>query len=195
VPRTSITNNVSRFHVKLSLPCPGHSEIGVGRQSYLVQRKAWISGDSKVQIQRQVHDILLGVSRRGSGLHLLQAVAQEPDSIDEEAVRGALDLEVSEEGVGAEERDGLVEDVVALAVGVGRLVGRQRRGRDGEGVGRAAGFGAQREEGKVADEAGRVGVVVEDGVVGLEGVVSLMTDVWKARGSGAGVEGGRAGLR
>ena len=45
---------------------------------------------------------------------------------------------------------------------------RERRRGDGERVGRTAGFGAQREEGEVADEARDVGVGVEDGVVGLD---------------------------
>lgn len=99
-------------------------------------------------------------------LDLGQAVAEEPDTVDEESVGGALYLKVAEEGVCAEERQHLVEDVVALAVRVGGLGGRQG-GVEGEGVGRAAGLGAQREEREVADEAGRVRVLVEDGVVGL----------------------------
>jgi hypothetical protein len=85
-----------------------------------------------------------------------------------------LDLKVSEECVGAEEGEDLVEDIVALAVGVGRLVGRQRRRGVGEGVGRASGLGTEREEREVADYAGDVGIIVENGVVCLESVVSLV---------------------
>jgi hypothetical protein len=36
-----------------------------------------------------------------------------------------LDLKVAEECVGAEEGEHLVEDVVVLVIGVGRLVGRE----------------------------------------------------------------------
>jgi hypothetical protein len=48
-----------------------------------------------------------------------QAIADKPDSIDKQTVGGTLDLEVSEECVGAEEGEDLVKDIVAIAVGVG----------------------------------------------------------------------------
>ena len=133
----------------------------------MVQGPRRIARQRKVQIQSQVHDVLLRVAHRGIGLDFGQAVAQEPDAVDEEAVRGALDLKVAEKGVGAEERDDLVENVVAVRVGVRRLGGGQRRVRERERVGWAADLGAQRQEREVADEA-RVGLRVEDGVVGLE---------------------------
>lgn len=79
-----------------------------------------------------------------------------------------MDLKVAEERVGAEEGEDLVEDIIALAVGVGRLVGRQRRRGVRQGVGRASGLGTEREEREVADYAGDVGIIVENGVVCLE---------------------------
>lgn len=116
-------------------------------------------------VERQVQHILLGLLGRRRRLDLAQAVAQEPDAVDEQAIGGALDLEVAEEGVGAEEGEDLVEDVVALGVRVRGFKGGQRYRR--QGVGRTAGLCPQRQEGEVADEARRVGVIVEDGVVGL----------------------------
>ena len=95
----------------------------------------------------------------------MEAVAEEPDSVDEQPVGGALDLKVAEEGVCAEQADYFVEDVVAFAVRVGRLVGR--RGCWWQCVGWAAGFRAQRQQREVANQARRVRVAVEDGVVGL----------------------------
>lgn len=137
------------------------------RATNLVQGKARIARNRKVEVQREVVDLLAGVAQAGIGLDALQAVADEPDAIHEQAVGGALDLKVAEEGVCAEEAEDLVEDVVALALDLGGLVRRQGRVREGQDVGRAAGLGAQGEEGEVADEAGRVGVRVEVGVVGL----------------------------
>ena len=40
-----------------------------------------------------------------------EAVGDEEDEDDEEAIGGAFNLEVAEEGVGAEEVEGLVDDV------------------------------------------------------------------------------------
>jgi hypothetical protein len=48
-----------------------------------------------------------------------QAIADKPDSIDKQTVGRALNLEVSEKCVGAEESEDLVEDIVAITVGVG----------------------------------------------------------------------------
>lgn len=118
--------------------------------AYLVQGPPRVAGDGKVGVQRQVHDILPRAPRVGARLDLAQAVADEPDAVHEQAVRGALDLKVAEEGVGAEQRQHLVEYVVRVAVRVGRLVGGERRGGRREGVGGAAGLGAQGEEGEVA---------------------------------------------
>jgi hypothetical protein len=138
------------------------------RVTNLVQGETGITRDGKVEVQREVIHLLAGLAQSGIGLDPLQAVADEPDAVDEQAVGGALDLKVAEEGVCAEEAEDLVEDVVALALDLGGLVRGKRRVREGQDVGRAAGLGAQGEEGEVADEAGRVGVRVEVGVVGLE---------------------------
>ena len=46
-----------------------------------------------------------------------EAVTDEENEVDEHAVRGALDLKVAEEGVGAEEVERLGDDVVASGVG------------------------------------------------------------------------------
>jgi len=122
-----------------------------------------------VRVQRQVLDLLAGLARASARLDLAQAVADEPDAVDQQPVGRPLDLKVAEEGVGAEEREHLVQDVVRLGVGVGRLVRGQRRVGEGEGVDGPADLGAEGEEREVADQAGGVGVGVEDGVVGLEG--------------------------
>ena len=124
-----------------------------------------------MRVESKIHNILLSLTETRLGLDLSQAVADEPDTVDEQAVGRALDLKVAEERVGAEEREDLVEDVVALVVWVGRLVGGERDGR--EGVGGAAGLGAKGEEREVADEARRIRVVVEDGVVGLRRIDGL----------------------
>jgi hypothetical protein len=136
-------------------------------EAYLVQGEARVSGDGEIEVQRKVQDILLGVPRVGGGLDLAQAVADEPDAVHQQTVGGTLNLEVAEEGVGAEEGEDLVEDIVALTVGVGRLVGGQGWRWDRQDVGRPAGLCPEREEREVADEARRVRVRVENGVIGL----------------------------
>lgn len=134
----------------------------------LVERPCRVSRNSKVKVKRQVQNILLSITQRSLGSDLCQTIADKPDSIHEQTVGRTLDLKVAEECVGAEEGEDLVEDIVALTVGVGRLVGRQRRRGVGEGVGRASGLGTEREEREVADYAGDVGIIVENGVVCLE---------------------------
>lgn len=128
-------------------------EAGVGHfssVSHLVEGKGRVARNGKVGVEGEVQDILGSIADTGAGLDLGQAVTDEPDAVDKQTVGGALDLEVAEEGVGAEEGEDLVEDVVALAVRVGRLVGGQRRVREGEGVGRTAGLCSERQEREVA---------------------------------------------
>ena len=137
--------------------------------THLVQGPAWVARDGELQVQGQVRDILGGGPDVGAGLDLGQAVADEPDAVDEQAVGVALQLEVAEEGVCAEEGEHLVEDVVALGLGVGGLVGGQWRVGEGERVGGPAGLCAQGEQREVPDQARLVGVGVEDGIVGLRG--------------------------
>lgn len=139
--------------------------------SYLIQWEGRVTRNGEVGVERQVRDILGSRPYVGGGLDLGQAFGDEEDAVDEQAVGGTLDLEVAEEGVGAEEGEDLIEGVVAVGLGVGGLVGRQRRVGQGEGVGWAAGLGPQREEGEVPDQPWDVGVGIEYGVVGLLVVV------------------------
>lgn len=134
--------------------------------AHLVQREAWVPGDGKVVVKREVLDILGRVAHSGGGLDLGEALAHKQDAVYQHPVGGALDLKVAEEGVCAKEQQHLVQDVVALAIGLGRVVERYGRVRVGERVGRAARLGAERQQREVADQARR-GVAVEDGVVGL----------------------------
>ena len=87
--------------------------------TYLVQWPSRVSRESKMQIQRQIHHILLRILDGRVGLNFVQAVAEEPNAIDEQSIRMALDLKVSEKGVCAEQRDDLVKNIVALAIGIG----------------------------------------------------------------------------
>jgi len=138
--------------------------------TYLIQRPPRIARKSEIHIQRQVHDILGGISCGSSRLDLGQAIRHEPDAVDQQPVGWALDLKVAEEGVCAEDGEHLVEDVVAFGVLVGGFAGGQVRDR-GEGVRWAAEPGSEREEGEIAYQPGLGGVIVEDGVVGLLGGV------------------------
>lgn len=92
--------------------------------TYLIERECRITRHSKVGIQRQIHDILSRLPYIGGRANLAQRLAHKQDAIDEQTVCGALDLKVSEEGVCAEEREDFVEGIVAVGLGVGRLVGR-----------------------------------------------------------------------
>jgi hypothetical protein len=137
--------------------------------SYLVQRPRRVAGQRKIQIQRQVLHLLGRLAQGRVGLDLGQAVGHEPDAVHQQPVGGALDLKVAEEGVSAEQRQHLVQDVVALRVGVRRLVGGEGLVRERERVDGAADLGAEREEREVADQPGGWLGGVEDGVVGLGG--------------------------
>ena len=124
----------------------------------LVQREARLARQTEL-LERQVREELLrgGGVRAALGGELGEAVGQEEDAVDEQPVGGAFDLEVAEEGVGAEEGEHFVEDVVGFRVRVhveGGGCGRER----GERVGGAACFGAQGEEGQVAYGSGDGGV-------------------------------------
>lgn len=153
---------IPRAHAVLLLPV-------IKSESYLVQRPCRVTGHGKVGVQRKVHDILGSGPNVGGGLDLAEALAHKEDAVYEQAVGVALDFEVAEEGVGPEQRQGLIQDIVALRLGVGRLVGREGRVREGERVGGPAGLGAQGQEGKVPDQPWRIWVGVENGIVGLEG--------------------------
>jgi hypothetical protein len=116
----------------------------------LVERKTGLAGQTEL-LEREVCEEFLG--GRGVGIALrrefLQALGEEEDPVDEQAVGRAFDLKVAEEGVGAEEGEDFVEDVVGFGVWVD--VERRDRGWErGQRVGGAARFGPQREEGEVA---------------------------------------------
>ena len=116
----------------------------------LVQRKARLARQTEL-LQAQIHEELLGRARVGVALRgeFCEAVGEEEDAVDEQAVGGAFDLEVAEECVGAEEGEDFVEDVVGFGVGVD-VEGGGGGWQGGEGEGGAAGFGPEREEGEVA---------------------------------------------
>jgi len=95
--------------------------------THLVQREARVARNGEIEVQGGVEDLLGGISDAVLGADLGKTLADVEDAVDKQAVGRALDLEVAEEGVGAEQRQYLVEDVVRLGVRVGRLVRRQRR--------------------------------------------------------------------
>ena len=78
-----------------------------------VQGEVSVSRDREVvhsqSIQRLISFQLVGNRPRRADLG--EAVRDEENEDNEEAVSGTLDLEVAEEGVGTEEVEGLVNDV------------------------------------------------------------------------------------
>ena len=116
----------------------------------LVQRKPGLARQTEL-LQRQICQELLSRGCVGAALggEFGQAIGEEEDAVDEEAVGGAFDLEVAEEGVGAEEGQDFVEDVVGFRVGVD-VQGGRGGGERRERVCRATGFGSEGEEGEVA---------------------------------------------
>ncbi|MCJ1483904.1 hypothetical protein MMC06_004072 [Schaereria dolodes] len=95
------------------------------------------------------HTYLLRLTTPHPRPDLAQTLAHEQDPIDQQPVRRALDLEVAEKGIGAKQREHLVERVVGLRVRVD-VDGGGGGGKRGEGVCGAAGAGAQGEECDVA---------------------------------------------
>jgi len=110
--------------------------------------------------------------------NLPQTLANPQNPIHQQPIRRPLNLKVPEKRVRAEQAQHLVQRVVALAVGLGAL-GRRQRGRR-QCVGRAARARAQRQEREVADQP-KVGLGVEDGVVGLVGGGGLVGSAWPWR--------------
>ena len=84
-----------------------------------IQREPRVSRDRKLVDRERVEQLLrLDLARhRARGAELREAVGDEEDEHDELAVRGALDLKVAEEGVGAEEVERFVDDVRGFGVG------------------------------------------------------------------------------
>lgn len=83
----------------------------------LVEGKPGLAGDAEL-LEGAVDQGLLGGARVHRRLHLGQTVGHEEDAVDQHAVRGAFDLKVAEERVGAEQRQDLVEAVVGFRVWV-----------------------------------------------------------------------------
>ena len=83
-----------------------------------IQREPRVSRDRKLVDRERVEQLLrLDLARhRARGAELREAVGDEEDEHDELAVRGALDLEVAEEGVGTEEVECLVDDIRRVGV-------------------------------------------------------------------------------
>ena len=87
-----------------------------------------------------------------------QTLPNPQDPINQQSIRGTLDLEVAEEGVGAVQVEDFVERVVAFVVGADGYVGGCGCGQGGEGVGWAAGAGSEGEEGDVSCDVDVSGV-------------------------------------
>ncbi len=100
-------------------------------------------------IQRQIQQRLLRLLLPHPRLHFRQRLAHEKNPVDQQTVSGALDFEVAEESVGAEEGEDFVQGVVGFAVGVNVEIGCAWRDRR-ERVGGTAGSGAEGEEAEVA---------------------------------------------
>lgn len=119
-----------------------------------------------------------------SRFNLRQTLTNPQDAINQQSIRGALNLEVAEERVGSEQTEHFVQRIVALGVGFGgEMCGE--RGIEGEGVGWAADSCSEGEERKVSNVRGgwRGGVRVEYAVVCL-GVVSTEVDMGRWRRGG-----------
>ena len=78
-----------------------------------VERKVGVAGDGEAVHGERVEHLgridLAGQRARGDDLS--QAVRDEEDEDNEQAIGGPFDLEVAEEGVGAEEVEGFVDDI------------------------------------------------------------------------------------
>jgi hypothetical protein len=108
---------------------------------------------------------LFSIPLAHSRLDLAQTLRDPQDTIDQHTVRRPLDLEIAEQRVGPEQRERLVQNVVAFAVRVHVELTHARRQRR-KRVRRSAGLGAESGEAEVADDTG-IGVAEECGVVGL----------------------------
>ena len=78
-----------------------------------IKWEACVARDREVIHRKRVeHLVRLNLARRcTSGADFGKAVGDEEDEYDEVAVGRAFDLEVAEEGVGAEEVESFVEDI------------------------------------------------------------------------------------
>lgn len=78
-----------------------------------VQGEVGVAGDGEVVHSKRVQRLVsFQLARhRPCGADLSETVRDEENKDDEEAVCRTLDLEVAEKGVGAEEVEGLVDDI------------------------------------------------------------------------------------
>ena len=90
-----------------------------------VQGKVRVARERKRVHRERVQQLLCFnlAGRCARGRQLRQTVGNKEDEDDEQAVGGALDLEVAEERVRAEEVEGLVDDVRRVRVGCGASAG------------------------------------------------------------------------
>jgi hypothetical protein len=82
----------------------------------LVEREGHITGNGEV-VKRSVNQSLLRVASTHCRLDLPKALADEQGPIDKHAVGRAVDLEVTEQDIGAKEGQDLVDAIVGFAVG------------------------------------------------------------------------------
>ena len=98
-------------------------EVGVTRDREVVDSEG-VEGLTRLELRRR------GALRA----KLREAVGDKEDEDDEQAVGGALDLEVAEERVRAEEVEGLVNDVCRVRVRcTARMSGKISQVQDGSG--------------------------------------------------------------
>jgi hypothetical protein len=163
-------------------------KIGEGKEDeqYLVKRKSWISRNREIRIQRNILYLLLRFPRAIIQPHLPQTLTHPQNPINQQPIRRSLDLEIPKEGVGAKEREDLVERIVGFVVGCWGLICWE--GGGGEGVCWSADPCAEGEEREVPDYGGGFGGgVIEDTVVCLGGCVSL--GEFEGGGGEIGIEG------
>ena len=81
-----------------------------------IEKEVGITGDRKVVDGKSVEGFRrLDLSRRGTcTAKLRKTVRNEENEDDQEAIAGSFDLKVPEERVGAEEIQGLIDDVALL---------------------------------------------------------------------------------
>ena len=86
-----------------------------------VERKVGVAGDGEaVHGERVEHLGRLDLAgQRARGADLGKAVRDEEDEDNEEAIGGAFDLEVAEQGVGTEQVKGFVDNVRLIGVRLG----------------------------------------------------------------------------
>lgn len=98
------------------------------RRVHRIEREADVARQRE-QVDGQRVQRAVGVSHRRRLVQFREALQDKQDAVDEQAVGAALDFEVAEERVGAEQVEGFLDDVVLL---VGRVCRPPVLGVDGE---------------------------------------------------------------